>query len=328
MLRTIVFICGAALMALELVAARVLGARARQLDLRVGKRHLRRHACAQPRLLGRRPTRRPGERGTRARAAHRRSRLADRAGAGDRGGGAPVGGRARPARRLAGRFGRHLLPAGASARDRVAAGRAPRRFRRARPHRPLGRLALRDLDGRKHRRHARDGVLAHSGAVALTADRRDRLHAVRLLARRARTTPARTGRVGDRRRSDATPRTGISTGRGGAGDRRGGDSRGRLGACACGACLGDQRERRARAVPRRHAVPPDHRHRGRQRPPPALRRHQPVRDRPARTATGQPSPTPTTSTSRSPSSPTRNASWSWAWAAARSPSAGGATTRT
>ncbi len=75
---------------------------------------------------------------------------------------------------------------------------------------------------------------------------------------------------------------GVSAGRGGARDRARGRDRRRRRARPRRAGLGDQRARRASALPSGHAVSPHHRHRGRQRPPPAVRRHEPVRDRPDR----------------------------------------------
>ena len=50
-------------------------------------------------------------------------------------------------------------------------GGAPRRHERHGAHRPLGGRPLRDLHGRQHRRHARDRVLAHPAAVARAAHR-------------------------------------------------------------------------------------------------------------------------------------------------------------
>ena len=195
------------------------------------------------------------------------------------------------------RLGAHLLLARARARDRLASERAPRGVSRPRAHRPVGRRVVRDLDCWQRRWHTRDGVLAHTAALLGAARGPHGLRSVRLRVRGPLAPEAlRTRQSGHGRprrgARGARNRLGRTLAHARAGAR--GRGAGRVGARGRGAGLGRQRPGRTRLVPARQPVPSDHRHRGRQHPAPAFRRHQPVRHRSLRRVHGARSPTRTT----------------------------------
>ena len=182
MLNVIVFVCGAALMALEIVAARVLAPAlgnsifvwgsvisivmiALSLGYWVGGQLADKRDAS--RVLS--PLIAAARRAHRAGAGRRRRRRCPRVAGLDPRLGSLV------AAALIFFVPALLLATVSPLSVRLAASRGHG------PHRPLRRRAVRDLDRRQHRGHARHGVLAHPAALARAARRRDRVHAVRVL---------------------------------------------------------------------------------------------------------------------------------------------------
>jgi len=136
-----------------------------QLYLRMGRGDLSRDDRALDRLRARRAARRPLRRGALTPASDRRVRPRHRRRTAGLAMGVAARCRAGSSPRLARRRDRHLLRAGAPARDGLASGRAPRRQRRSGPLGPLHGQPLRGLHRRQYRGHARHVVLADPDAL-------------------------------------------------------------------------------------------------------------------------------------------------------------------